>query len=605
MSHENVEDIPERKDVPVSLKWKLEDIYGSDEMVEADMSIIKFKLPELGAFAGRLGTDGLTLLAGLELKDEIEELASRVFVYTHMRKDEDNANPKYQAMHDRAASLAVEVGSAASFVSPEILAIPEESLERFICDTPGLGLYRQYLHSVARRRAHTLTVAEERIIAMAAEMGHGASTIFSMLNNADVRFPSIVDEGGNSVEVTKGRFIKFMESRDRRVRKDAFDALYSSYRSLLNTISASYSASVKADAFNTRVRKYDSSLAGFLDRDNIPVDVYGNLIDAVRSRLDLMHRYVALRKRSLGLDELHMYDIYVPIIPDIDWKVSYDEAREMVKEGLHPLGEAYGAQLSAGLEMGWVDVAENRGKTSGAYSWGAYGAHPYVLLNWQDTLNNAFTLAHEMGHAMHFHYSWSRQPFVYSDYSIFVAEVASTVNEVLLMEHLLRKTTDPVRRMYLLNHCLEEFRGTVFRQTMFAEFEREAHRMFESGQALTPEAMCEKYIELNRAYYGPEIVHDEAIAAEWARIPHFYNAFYVYQYATGYSAAVALANKIISEGVPARERYIEFLSGGSSKYPIDLLRGAGVDMASPEPVVKALDVFERCLTEMESFFANR
>ncbi|HBK59286.1 MAG TPA: oligoendopeptidase F, partial [Firmicutes bacterium] len=343
-----------------------------------------------------------------------------------------------------------------------------------------------------------------------------------------------------------------------------------------NTIAATYSASVKSDSFNARVRGYESARHASLDQNNIPVEVYDNLISAVRSRVDLMHRYARLRKKALGLPEVHMYDVYTPIVPDVEWPVTYDEAKEMVREGLAPLGEEYVHALSAGMESGWIDVLENRGKTSGAYSWGTYGVHPYVLLNWQDNLSNVFTLAHEMGHSMHSYYTWTTQPYVYSDYSIFVAEVASTVNEVLLTRHLLGRTDDLARRMYLLNHFMEEFRGTVFRQTMFAEFEKITHEMHESGQALTPDAMSQAYLQLNRDYFGPDMVLDDSIAFEWARIPHFYTAYYVYQYSTGFSAAVALANGILDEGAPARERYLDFLSGGSARYPIDLLRRAGV-----------------------------
>ena len=602
---ETVEAIPERKDIPEDLRWKVEDIYPSDQLCEADMSAVRSRVPDLASYAGRLGAGAKALLECLKLRDEIDYLVMKAYTYSRMRKDEDNANADYQSMHDRAASLAVEVASATSFLRPEILAICDDELERFMSEEPGLELYRIFLDNIRRMRDHTLSASEERIMAMAGEIGHAVPAIFTMLNNADLKFPSIVDADGNTVEVTHGRYIRFMQSRDRRVRKDAFDALYSSYRALINTIAATYSASVKADSFNARVRGYSSAREAALDENNIPVDVYDNLVSAVRSRLDLMHRYVRLRKKVLDLPEIHMYDVYAPMVADVEWPVAYGEAKAMVRDGLSPLGEAYTKALSAGMESGWIDVMENRGKTSGAYSWGVYGVHPYVLLNWQDNLSSAFTLAHEMGHSMHSYYTWEKQPYVYSEYLIFVAEVASTVNEVLLTRYLLDRTDDPARRMYLLNHFMEEFRGTVFRQTMFAEFEKITHEMHESGQALTPDGLNQVYMQLNRDYFGPDMVLDDAIAYEWARIPHFYRAYYVYQYSTGFSAAVALADSILDQGKPAQDRYLEFLSGGSARYPIDLLKRAGVDMTSPEPVLAALGVFEKTLDEMEVFFEGK
>jgi len=600
-----IEAIPERQDIPEELRWNVEDIYASDHLCEADMSTVRSKIPDMASYAGRLSADAQTLLECLKLRDEIDYLVTRAYTYSRMRKDEDNANADYQSMHDRAASLAVEATSAMAFLRPETLSISDEALERFISEQPALELYRMFLDNIRRMRDHTLSASEERILAMAGEVGHAVPAIFTMLNNADLKFPSILDADGSTVEVTHGRYIRFMQSRDRRVRKDAFDALYSSYRALINTIAATYSASVKADSFNARVRTYSSAREAALDQNSIPVEVYDNLISAVRSRVDLMHRYVRLRKKALDLPEIHMYDVYAPMVADVEWPVTYDEAKAIVRDGLSALGEDYIQALSEGMESGWIDVMENRGKTSGAYSWGVYGVHPYVLLNWQDNLSNVFTLAHEMGHSMHSHYTWAAQPYVYSDYLIFVAEVASTVNEVLLTRYLLDTTDDPARKMYLLNHFLEEFRGTVFRQTMFAEFEKITHEMHESGQALTPEAMNQVYLQLNRDYFGPDMVLDDAIAYEWARIPHFYRAYYVYQYSTGFSAAVALANAILDEGAPARERYLEFLSGGSARYPMDLLKRAGVDMTSPEPVLSALAVFEKTLDDMETFFEGK
>ncbi|OPZ63523.1 MAG: Oligoendopeptidase F, plasmid [Firmicutes bacterium ADurb.Bin506] len=594
--------LPNRADVPDELKWRLEHIYGSDHDWEADMSLSSAEIPKLAAMAGTLGSSAANLYKALSLRDSVAHRIERLYVYSRMRRDEDNANPKYQAMSDRAASLAVQAQAAASFIAPEVLSIAPEVLDRFFSDMPELDLYRHFLDDITRRRAHTLSVAEERIVAQAAEVGQSVGAVFTMLNNADIKFPSIIDEHGNTVEVTKGRYLSLMESRDRRVRKEAFEALYSSYRSLINTIAATYSASVKHDTFNARVHSYPDSVTSSLDQFNIPVAVYDNLVEAIRRRMPSMHRYVALRKRALGVDELHMYDVYTPIVPAVEWKVSYEEARSVVIRGLSPLGSDYVDIMAKGMEDGWVDVVESRGKTAGAYSWGVYGTHPYVLLNWNDTLDNMFTLAHEMGHAMHSHYSWSTQPYVYGEYPIFLAEVASTVNEVLLLKYLLGVVDDPMRKLYLLNHFLESFRGTMFRQTMFAEFERNAHKMHEEGQALTPQVLGEMYRSLNGDYFGPEMVLDDEIALEWARIPHFYTAFYVYQYATGFASAVAIADALLTEGEPARQRYIEFLKGGGSAYPLDLLKKAGVDMTTADPVLRALGVFESTVEEMESFF---
>jgi oligoendopeptidase F len=590
--------LPGRADVPDHLKWRLEDIYATDEAWEADMARAAETIPKLVAMSGTLGQSAHRLFEALSLRDQLAELVEKLYTYSRMRRDEDNANPKYQAMADRATSLAVQAQSAAAFFEPEVLEIPEDVLDGYMSELPQLGVYRHDLHDITRRRPHTLSAAEERIVAMANEVGASVRSVFTMLNNADITFPSIEDEHGNKVEVTKGRYLALVESRDRRVRKDAFTALYSSYRSLANTIAACYAASVKDDAFVARVRRYPDSITAALDRFNIPVAVYDNLVKAVRDNLHLMHRYVSLRKRALGVDELHMYDVYVPIVPEVDWKVSYEKAKAAVVEGLAPLGEDYIGEMVKGLDSGWVDVVESRGKTSGAYSWGVYDAHPYVLLNWNDTFNDMFTLAHELGHAMHFYYSWKTQPFVYADTPIFVAEVASTVNEVLLLKHLLKTIEDRRRRMYLLNYFLESFRGTVFRQTMFAEFERRAHEMHEAGMALTPESLSEMYRQLNVDYFGPEMVIDDEISVEWARIPHFYTAYYVYQYATGFSAAVAIADALISEGRQAQERYISFLKGGSSDYPLELLKRAGVDMTTPNPMLRALRVFEDTLEEL-------
>lgn len=516
-----------------------------------------------------------------------------------MRKDENNANPKYQGMKDRAQGLMVRLGEAVSFIQPEILAIDNKMLSDYLNQEPGLGLYKFLLEEIARMKEHTLSAREEEIIAMSGELGEAPKSIFSMLNNADIKFPEIIDEDGDKVPITHGSYINFMESDDRRVRKDAFKGLYHTYGKQRNTLAALLNASVKKDVFYARVHKYPSALEASLYADNVPISVYNNLIETVRSHLDIFYRYVALRKKLLAVPELHMYDIYAPLVKEVKTRVPYEEAVRMVEKGLAPLGETYLSDLRKGLNSHWVDVMENEGKTPGAYSWGAYGTHPYVLLNYQNNLDNVFTLAHEMGHSLHSYYSWQTQPYVYSYYRIFVAEVASTVNETLLTRYLLENAPDEKQKMYLINHYLEEFRGTVFRQTMFAEFEKIIHEKVEKGEPLTTDVLCEIYYGLNKDYYGPDMVVDEEISLEWARIPHFYNAFYVYKYATGFSAASALAQSILEEGQPAVDRYMEFLKSGGSDYPINLLKKAGVDMNEPKPVIQALKVFEEMLKEME------
>lgn len=588
-----------RQEVPVKYKWSLEEIYADDSLWEKDYIKITEMLPQVQEFKNKLGESPQSLLQCLKFQDELGQVSDKVFVYAQMRKDENNADPKYQAMKDRAQSLMVRVGEALSFIQPEILAIDNARLTEFLNREPGLALYKFFLEEIMRLKEHTLSAREEEIIAMAGELAEAPKNIFSMLNNADIKFPEILDEDGDQVPITHGNYIKLMESNDRRVRMEAFKGLYHTYGKQKNTLAALLNASVKKDVFYARVHKYGSALEASLYQDNVPVKVYHNLIDTVRSHLHIFYRYVALRKKLLDVPELHMYDIYAPLVKEVKTKISYEDAVKMVEKGLAPLGETYLADLKKGLENHWVDVMENEGKTPGAYSWGAYGTNPYVLLNYQNNLDNVFTLAHEMGHSLHSYYSWQTQPYPYAYYKIFVAEVASTVNEILLTKFLLANASDERQKMYLINHYLEEFRGTVFRQTMFAEFEKIIHEKVERGEPLTTDVLCEVYFKLNQDYYGPNMKVDEEIALEWARIPHFYNAFYVYKYAAGFSAASALAEGILEEGQPAVDRYLEFLKGGSSDYPLNLLKKAGVDMSDPQPVVQALQVFEEMLTEME------
>lgn len=595
--------LPARDEIPDQYKWKLEDIYETDALWEDDFQLLEKLTAEIASFKDRLGQSAGTLLTVLQMEEKLQELAEKVYVYARMRRDEENSNPIYQALTDRAEGLNVRAEAALSFIVPEIIAIPPETLDRFRQEEKALAYYDFALEELLRFAPHSLSAQEEEIMALAGDVLQSPASIFTMLNNADLTFPSIRDETGQEVEVTHGRYMQFMESSDRRVRQEAFTALYSSYRKLKNTLAATISNNVKKDVFYTRVRKYPNTIEASLFADNIPPQVYDNLITTVRNNLDSMYRYVSLRKKMLGLSELHMYDLYTPMVKDISWVVPYAEAVQLVRRGLAPLGSAYGETLTQALSAGWIDVYENKAKTSGAYSWGPYGVHPYVLLNYQDNLNSAFTLAHELGHAMHSYYSYREQPYIYAHYKIFTAEVASTVNESLLMNHLLSIETDHNKKLYLLNHYLEEFRGTVFRQTMFAEFEKIIHEQAEAGVALTPALLSDIYRRLNIDYYGPDIVVDEDIDWEWSRIPHFYSSYYVYKYATGFSAATAIAQQILAAGAPAVDRYIKFLKMGGSGYPLDLLKSAGVDMSKPQPIQDGLNLFASLLEQMENLTA--
>lgn len=587
-----------RANIPAAFKWRLEDIFPSNQVWEEDFAAIEKLIPEAEKFSGHLGEGSDTLYACLKWMDDLGLRLEEVYSYARMRRDEDNRESLFQGMTDRAGALAVKVGSATSFVVPELLALAPERFGELRRDS-RLDLYKQAFDEILRKRAHVLSLAEEKLMAEIGELAEAPGTIFTMANNADLKFPEIRDAEGQEVELTKGNYIQFMESPDRRVRREAFEGLFHTYQKQSNTWGATLNASIKTDIFTAKARHYGSALEASLDDDKVPVTVYDSLVETVHEFLPDMYHYVRLRKKALALDELHMYDLYVPIVPEIEMKISYNEAQKMVLGGLEPLGEEYLKVLESGLKNGWVDVYENEGKTSGAYSWGTYRSHPYVLLNHQDTLDSMFTIAHEMGHSLHTHFSNCSQPHIYAGYKIFVAEVASTLNEALVMEHLLATTEDKKLLAYLLNHYLEQFRGTIFRQTMFAEFEKQTHALVEQGEALTADRFSEVYRGLNALYYGQDVILDPEIALEWARIPHFYNAFYVYKYATGFSAATALAKGILEEGEPAVKRYLAFLASGSSDYPIELLRQAGVDMETPLPVREALQVFAGLVSRLE------
>ncbi len=578
-------------------RWCLEDIYESKQQWEEDINRLETLLQDVAGFQGKLDTSGDSFYSVLDLESRIQELIVKIYSYARMKRDEDNTDSSAQSLFGRGVSLFTKVETALSFITPEILALPEDTIASFQQD-PRFADYSHYLHDLLRQKPHTLSGELEQLVAQTGEIGRTQDEIFKMLNNADITFPTIIDEEGEEVEITKGNFINLMQKKDRRVRADAFKALYKTYSSLENTFAAALNAGVKRDIFYAQIRKHPSSLTSSLYADKVPTDVYDNLIETVRANLGEMHRYLELRKRILGVEELHMYDIYVPLAY-APWEVSYPEAVEMVKEGVAVLGDSYGEILAKGLESGWIDIYERKGKTGGAYCDSIYGLHPFLLLNHQSNLDSAFTLAHELGHALHFYYSAMKQPFIYAHPAIFTAEVASTVHESLVMEHLLESITEPDKRLYLINYYLEIFRGTLFRQTMFAEFEKVIHEQGEAGEVLTSQYLREIYGDLNSAYHGEGVVADEEISMEWARIPHFYNAFYVYKYATGISAATSLVKQMLSQGKPAVDRYLSFLQTGSSDYPLTLLKEAGVDMAEPQPIQDAIDRFSGLVDELE------
>ncbi len=586
-----------RNEIPERDKWRLEDMVENDAAWESQFAEAKAAIAGMGRFAGTLSGSVGALKAALDAQAETSLLAERLYVYAHMRRDEDNADAKYQGMADRSMALMVELSGAASYIVPEILEIPENTLETWRQD-PSMASYRHTLHDLIRSKAHALSREEEKLLAMAGEVAAAPQTIYKMLDNADIRFPSVETPEGPA-EISHGSFIHMMQNPDRELRADVFEKFYTTYTGLKNTYAAALSSSIKGDIFAARARHYPSALEASLHDDNVPVSVYDSLIEAVHEKLPSIARYMDMRKRALKLDALHMYDLYAPL-SDADFHIEYPDAQRIVMEGLAPLGSDYAAMLRQAFDARWIDVYENRGKSSGAYCWGCYGTHPYVLLNYQPNIDSVFTIAHELGHAMHSHYSDTTQDYTNAQYKIFVAEVASTVNETLLMTHMLAHENDKARRLRLLNYYLEQFRTTVYRQVMFAEFEKLTHTMAESGEALTAEAFEAQYLDLNRLYYGKGMIVDPLIGIEWARISHFYNAFYVYKYATGFSAAVALSRAILEEGAPAAERYHAFLSSGGSDYPLELLKRAGVDLTTPEPVVSALALFDDLLTQFEA-----
>ena len=593
-------EVKDRKDIDVKDTWNLESIYANNELWEADYAALEKDAAEFAKLKGAIEADVSKISAVLDAYYGLHRRLSKLSVYARMRFDQDTTDSTYQTMSAKIGSLGVKIGAASAFVEPEILSYSKEQLEAAEKENERTAYYGRKIEEMLRGQEHTLDAEKEELLAAAGDMAEAPDDIFSVLMNADMKYPDIVLEDGTHLPLTNSTYISYMESPDRAVREGAFKTLYGQIASLKNTFAAIYRSNLKQAKFYAQSRKYSSARAMYLADSNVPESVYDNLLSAVHEALPMMYRYVAVRKKVLGVDKLHMYDVYTPIVAAQNQTYEFEQAKQMVLEALKPMGEDYLSHAREGLENRWIDIYPNKGKKGGAYSWGCYDSQPFILLNYTKNLDSVFTLIHEMGHSIHSYYSRTAQDYAYSDYKIFVAEVASTCNECLLMHDLLEKTTDKEQRKYLLNHYLDSFKGTLFRQTMFAEFEKNAHDYCAQGKPLTAEALSQMYLELNQKYFGPDMEKDEEIAYEWMRIPHFYTPFYVYQYATGYSAAVALSAKILKEGKPAVDAYMSFLKGGESKDPIDLLKMAGVDMTTEKPVADALALFGELVTELET-----
>lgn len=593
-------EVKDRKDIDVKDTWNLESIYANNELWEEDYAALEKDAAEFAKLKGAIEADVSKIPAVLDAYYGLHRRLSKLSVYARMRFDQDTTDSTYQTMSAKIGSLGVKIGAASAFVEPEILSYSKEQLEAAEKENERTAYYGRKIEEMLRGQEHTLDAEKEELLAAAGDMAEAPDDIFSVLMNADMKYPDIVLEDGTHLPLTNSTYISYMESPDRAVREGAFKTLYGQIASLKNTFAAIYRGNLKQAKFYAQSRKYSSARAMYLADSNVPESVYDNLLSAVHEALPMMYRYVAVRKKVLGVDKLHMYDVYTPIVAAQNQTYEFEQAKQMVLEALKPMGEDYLSHAREGLENRWIDIYPNKGKKGGAYSWGCYDSQPFILLNYTKNLDSVFTLIHEMGHSIHSYYSITAQDYAYSDYKIFVAEVASTCNECLLMHDLLKKTTDKEQRKYLLNHYLDSFKGTLFRQTMFAEFEKNAHEYCAQGKPLTAEALSQMYLELNQKYFGPDMEKDEEIAYEWMRIPHFYTPFYVYQYATGYSAAVALSAKILKEGKPAVDAYMSFLKGGESKDPIDLLKMAGVDMTTEKPVADALTLFGELVAELEA-----
>lgn len=589
-----------REEVPVELTWDLTTIFPSDEAWEEEFKAVDQLIQEAEKYKGKAKESAQSLFEALQTSDNISERFGKLYVYSHLKHDEDTTKSKYQGMESRARSLGAKISAAWSFLTPEILSLSEETIQQYLNEYEPLRLYTQMFKELNLERPHVLSADKEEILAQMSEATSASGTTFSALNNADLEFPVIQNDKGEDVQLTHGNYISFLESENRGVRKNAFKAMYGTYEKFINTFASTLAGTVKAHNVYAKIRNYQSARHRALSENHIPEKVYDQLIETIHQYLPALHRYVKLRKQVLEVDELHMYDLFTPLVKEVKVDMPYEKAKEIMVKSFAPLGEEYQSIVEKGLKSRWVDVMENKGKRSGAYSSGTYGTNPYVLLNWQDNINNLFTLAHEFGHSMHSYYTRENQPYPYASYSIFVAEVASTCNEELLFDYLLKNTDDEQMKIYLLNHWLDSFRGTVYRQTMFAEFEHMIHEMDRNGEAITAERLTEIYYDLNKQYFGEEMTVDTEIGLEWARIPHFYYNYYVYQYATGQSAATALSRQILEEGKPAVERYINhFLKAGCSDFPIEVLRAAGVDMESPEPIALACQAFEERVKQLE------
>ena len=594
--------IKKRNELDPAYCWDLEAMYADDELWEKDFSEAARAAEDFRSFCGKMQEGPESLLKILKSRENMERKAEHLYVYANMRWHQDTANGKYQAMAGKSAQLLTQVNDAQAFVEPEILALSEQKVQKYMDNCPGLELYKRFFSEIFRGKEHVLTPDMEALLARAQDMANAPQQIFMNFNNADLTFGEIKDADGTAVTVTNGNYTVLLKNRDRRVRKDAFHAMYGAYEAHKNTLAATMDANTTAQRFFASARKYTSSRAMALDGAHIPEQVYDELIEAVHEGLPLMYRYMQIRKQVMAVDELHMYDVYVPLTKSFEKKYTFEEAKALVKDALSVMGEEYVSLLQEGFDNGWIEVCENEGKRSGAYSWGSYDSHPYVLLNYHGSLSDVFTLAHEMGHAIHSYYSHKNQPYVYAGYHIFVAEVASICNEMLLVQYLIGKAKDAEEKKYLINYLLEQFRTTLYRQTMFAEFEVKAHGLKAEGQTLTAQQLCEIYYELNRQYFGPNVVIDKEIAMEWSRIPHFYTPFYVYQYATGFAAALAISGKILRGEENILAQYKTFLSGGCSMDCIDLLKLCGVDMTRPEPVREALSIFDKYLEEFGKLF---
>lgn len=589
----------QRSEILECYKWDLTDLFETDEAWEKAFLDINNKIQAVVAFKGKVLQDSQTLLESIKATEELNRQMGNVLVYARLKMDENTKNPTYQGLVSRAEKLASTVGEAVAFMKPEILSVPFSVIDGFMKENETLGLYGKYFDDLFRRKPHVLSEEMESVLAKVSELGSVPSSAYGMLLNADLTFEDVMDSKGEKHPLTNGSYIPMMMSEDRMLRQNAFESYYKVYAGHINTIATLMRSEVNKNMFFSKTRNHASSREAALFENKVPTSVPDGLIEAVNANLDVFHKYMSLRKRVMGVEELHMYDIYTPIVSNVDFKIPYEEAKNIVTESLSVLGEAYQNTIRSAFEKRWIDVYETEGKRGGAYSWGTYDSKPYVLLNHKDNMDSMFTLTHELGHSMHSYLTRKNQPYVYGNYSIFVAEVASTTNEALLNDYLMKTETEPEKRKYILNHYLEQFRGTIFRQTMFAEFERDIHKYAEEGGALTADYLCNHYLELNKKYYGPDVVVDEAIKYEWARIPHMYYNFYVYQYATGFSAAIALASGMLKEGKPAVDKYLEFLSSGSKDYPINILKAAGADMETAGPVNNALSVFRTVVDEFD------